>query len=40
MCPPLSATPITNERGERLPFPYSVQSHGRNALSNFPIRLV
>jgi hypothetical protein len=27
MCPPLSATPITNERGERLPVPYSVQSH-------------
>jgi hypothetical protein len=27
MCPPLLATPITNERGERLPFPYSVQSH-------------
>jgi hypothetical protein len=27
MCPPLLATPITNERGERLPFPYSVQTH-------------
>ena len=27
MCPPLLATLITNERGERLPFPHSVQSH-------------
>jgi len=27
MCPPLLATPITNERGERLPVPYSVQSN-------------
>ena len=35
MCPPLLATPITNERGERLPFPYSVQSHAEDALSTF-----